>query len=98
MKIKPDILVHTYNPSTWEAEAKGSRVQGQPGLVSKNKRQGVAVHTFRQVYLYKFEASLGYIKPVSSKQDQWKVKHRYPIFSWTKKSSRFMLQREPQKQ
>jgi hypothetical protein len=26
------MVVHTYNPSTWEAEAGGSRVQGQPGL------------------------------------------------------------------
>jgi hypothetical protein len=28
---KPDV-VHTYNPSTWEAKAGGSLVQGQPGL------------------------------------------------------------------
>jgi hypothetical protein len=30
------MLIHTYNPSTWEAEAKGLQVQGQqPGLHSK---------------------------------------------------------------
>jgi hypothetical protein len=40
------MVVHTYNPSTWEAEAGGSRVLGQPGLHSdiyqerKKERKG----------------------------------------------------------
>jgi hypothetical protein len=37
-----DVLPHNYNPSTWEVEAGGWRVLGQPrlwDLVSKNKRQ-----------------------------------------------------------
>jgi hypothetical protein len=29
------MVVHTYNPSTWEDEASGLRVQGQPRLHSK---------------------------------------------------------------
>jgi hypothetical protein len=34
------VVVHTYNPSTWEGEAGGSRVQGQPGQHSKFKASG----------------------------------------------------------
>jgi hypothetical protein len=36
-------MVHTYNPSTWEAEAGGSQVQSQPGLHSYTlfKKTGV---------------------------------------------------------
>jgi hypothetical protein len=26
------VVAHAFNPSTWEAEAEGFRVQGQPGL------------------------------------------------------------------
>lgn len=26
------LVIHPYNPSTWEVEIQGSRVQGQPGL------------------------------------------------------------------
>jgi hypothetical protein len=29
------MVVHAYNPSTQEVEARGSRVQDQPGLTSK---------------------------------------------------------------
>jgi hypothetical protein len=29
------MVLHTYNPSTWEAEAGRLRVQGQPGLHSE---------------------------------------------------------------
>jgi hypothetical protein len=32
-----DMVVHTCNPNTWEAEAEGLRVQGQPGLHSEFK-------------------------------------------------------------
>lgn len=35
MDAKPDIGVHTYNPSTWNAETVGSRVWSQPGLHNK---------------------------------------------------------------
>jgi hypothetical protein len=35
---EPGIVVHSYNPSTLEAEAKVSWVQGQPGLHSKTKQ------------------------------------------------------------
>jgi hypothetical protein len=30
--LKHGMLVHTYKPSTWEAEAGELQVQGQPGL------------------------------------------------------------------
>jgi hypothetical protein len=33
------VVVHAYNPSTWEAEAGGSLGQGQPGLHNKTKSQ-----------------------------------------------------------
>jgi hypothetical protein len=33
-KTKPDVVVHTCNPRTWEAEA-GGIAQGQPGLYSE---------------------------------------------------------------
>jgi hypothetical protein len=42
LKIKPDVVEHTCNPNTQEAEAGGSRVQGQirlHSLVSKQKRK-----------------------------------------------------------
>ena len=29
-------VMHAYNPGTWEAEARGSLVEGQPELHSKN--------------------------------------------------------------
>jgi hypothetical protein len=35
----PDLVVHTYNPVTWEAEVEGSRVQGQPGIHSETLSQ-----------------------------------------------------------
>jgi hypothetical protein len=31
-KNRPGMVVHPYNPSTWEMEAKGSRVGNQPEL------------------------------------------------------------------
>jgi hypothetical protein len=31
------MVVHIYNPSTWEAEEGGSSVQGQPGLYNNFK-------------------------------------------------------------
>jgi hypothetical protein len=34
-KMFVGVMVHAYNPSTWEAEARGSGVQGLPGLQSK---------------------------------------------------------------
>jgi hypothetical protein len=33
----PGVVVHTCNPSSWEAEARGLRVQGQPGWHSEFK-------------------------------------------------------------
>jgi hypothetical protein len=33
--LKPDVVVHTCNPSTQETEARRLRVQSQPGLPSK---------------------------------------------------------------
>jgi hypothetical protein len=33
------MVVHAYNPSTWEDEAGGLRGQGQPGLHSENLSQ-----------------------------------------------------------
>jgi hypothetical protein len=33
------IVVHTYNPSTWEAKAGGPQIQGQPGIHSKTQFQ-----------------------------------------------------------
>jgi hypothetical protein len=30
-----DVVVHTCNTSTWEAEAEGWQIQSQPGLCSK---------------------------------------------------------------
>jgi hypothetical protein len=33
--LLPDMLAHTCNPITWEAETKGLTVQGQPGVHSK---------------------------------------------------------------
>jgi hypothetical protein len=33
------MVAHTYNPSTWEAEARGSQVRGQPGLHSEPERR-----------------------------------------------------------
>jgi hypothetical protein len=43
MKIynKQDMVGHTYNPSTWEAEAGGPRVWGQPGLYSETLSQKI---------------------------------------------------------
>jgi hypothetical protein len=34
---RPGVVVHTYNPSTWEAETGCSQVQGQFGLHSEFK-------------------------------------------------------------
>jgi hypothetical protein len=34
-QIKPDTVVHFCNPITWEVEAGGLQVQGQPGLYSE---------------------------------------------------------------
>jgi hypothetical protein len=28
--VKQDMMVHTCNPSTWEAGVRGSQIQGQP--------------------------------------------------------------------
>jgi hypothetical protein len=33
------VVVHSCNPSTWEAEAGESRVQGQPGPQKKKKER-----------------------------------------------------------
>lgn len=30
----PDVVAHTYKPSTWEAGAGRSPMQGQPGIMS----------------------------------------------------------------
>jgi hypothetical protein len=35
LKAKLDMVVHTFNPSTQEAEAGGTQVGGQPGLHRK---------------------------------------------------------------
>jgi hypothetical protein len=35
LKVQLGIKLHAYNPSTLEAEAGGSQVQGQPGLHSE---------------------------------------------------------------
>jgi hypothetical protein len=35
--IKPGMVVHTYNPSTWEAEAGGLSLKSKPGLQSESK-------------------------------------------------------------
>jgi hypothetical protein len=40
-------MVHVYNPNSKDAEAKGSRVQGQPGLHSKTMPQN-KVHVIIQ--------------------------------------------------
>jgi hypothetical protein len=50
------MVVHTYNPSTQEAEAGGLQVGGQPGLHSKissqkKKNLGVAVNVYNLSYL-----------------------------------------------
>jgi hypothetical protein len=37
------LVEHTYNPSIWEAEAKGSQVKGQPGLYSETLSQKIVV-------------------------------------------------------
>jgi hypothetical protein len=34
-RIDPCMVAHSYNLHTWEAEAEGSWIQGQPGLYSK---------------------------------------------------------------
>jgi hypothetical protein len=34
-----DMVSHTYNPSSWEAEAGGLQVQGQPGQLSETLTQ-----------------------------------------------------------
>jgi hypothetical protein len=34
-RVMMGIMVHGCNPSTWEAEAKGSQIGGQPGLCSE---------------------------------------------------------------
>lgn len=34
-KLKPNMVVHAYNLSTWEAESEGIRVQSLPGLCNK---------------------------------------------------------------
>jgi hypothetical protein len=38
-ELEPGMVVHAFNPSTWEAEAGGSRVPGQPELYSKTLSQ-----------------------------------------------------------
>jgi hypothetical protein len=35
----PGVVVHVYNPSTWEANTGGLGVQSQPGLYSKTLSQ-----------------------------------------------------------
>jgi hypothetical protein len=35
IKTEPGVVVHAFNPSTWEAEAGDFWVQGQPGLQSE---------------------------------------------------------------
>ena len=46
------MLVHAYDPSTWEAETEGSQVRGQPQQVVRlcfkikiKNKPGVVVHT-----------------------------------------------------
>jgi hypothetical protein len=36
---KPNVIIHAYNPSTWEGEAGRLRVQGQFGIPSKILRK-----------------------------------------------------------
>jgi hypothetical protein len=38
---EPSMVVHTFNPSYQEAEARGSQVQGQPELHSKTLSQKI---------------------------------------------------------
>jgi hypothetical protein len=44
-EVGPNVMGHTCIPSTWEAEARGLQVQGQPGLqedpVSKTTKKKV---------------------------------------------------------
>jgi hypothetical protein len=42
---EPRVLVHTCNPSTWEAEAGKSGVPGQPGLQNNTLSQETKTET-----------------------------------------------------
>jgi hypothetical protein len=43
------MVVHSCNPSTWEAKARGSGVQGQPGLKSETQSQNQQQESKSQV-------------------------------------------------
>jgi hypothetical protein len=45
--LDPHMVAHAYNPSTWESEAGGWKVQGQPGLQSETlfKKKKIACIT-----------------------------------------------------
>jgi hypothetical protein len=57
LQIEPGLVVHTFNPSTWEAEAGGflslrpawstERVSGQPGLY----REILSRKTIKKTYI-----------------------------------------------
>ena len=49
-------MAHAFNPSTWEAEAGGFRVRGQPGLQSEfQDSQRNLVLEKKNIYVYEFE-------------------------------------------
>lgn len=43
--LKPGMVVHDYNPNTWEAGAGGSRVRGQPRLCRRPCLKKRKIHT-----------------------------------------------------
>jgi hypothetical protein len=52
--FNPGMVVQAYTPSTWEAEAGGSRVQGQPGVHSETVSKKLSVDykdNFQESYL-----------------------------------------------
>jgi hypothetical protein len=53
---KPGIVAHISNPSTWEAEAGGSQVRGQPRLhsenVSKKKKKLIIMNEKNSISIY----------------------------------------------
>jgi hypothetical protein len=47
IQVEPGMVAHTSTLSTWEAEVKGSAIQGQPGLNNKTLYQKSRGHQLR---------------------------------------------------
>jgi hypothetical protein len=71
-KLKQGVVAHDCNPSTWEAEAVGSWVPGQPGLHSETLSQKQVL----EVWLKQLSACFTSAKPQFQTQVSQKKKNK----------------------